>query len=200
MNCRRPDPRIVLLSQQSQPDSVFREQLNGLVASSHRNKLAIREIRQRQRIETQRPILAHNLAAQRIERDRLTPVNHTDTVRRYTSIGRRRPIRHSWIAGHAVDGAAGATRSFDASLLFASFISHGHDSVVQSQDQVLSVVGPAAAIDASWHFGLLHGLLVGRPESKVRRAARRQLVGDRIEGQALDAVVVTENNTLIKSK
>lgn len=178
MDRRRPDPRIVLLAQQSQPNAVLCEQLNRLITPSHCNELAIGKVGQRQCIEAQRPILADHLAAQRIERNRLAPIDHAYTVRRHARrrSGRHRSIAHRRIARYAIDRAAVAARSFDARLLLAGLVSNRHRSVVQTEHQVLAVVRPVAAIDSRRHFVLLHRLLLGRPKSKVGRAARGELM------------------------
>lgn len=181
MHGRRPNPRIVLFAQHAQSDAVFGEELHGLIATGHRNELAVRKVRSAQRIESEGTLLADTLAAERKERYRLVPIGDAEHIR---------VTNADWIDGNGVDWRITATGSFDFALLFSGLIPNGNCSICQAQRQILTINGPCAAIDTRHDFEFLHGLLFDGPKCEIRLGARQQLVRDRIECHTLHRIVV----------
>ncbi len=64
-----------------------------------------------------------------------------------------------------------AIGSFDPHLLLAVLVPDGDDAISKAQGDVLSIVGPGAAVHSGRDFVFLNGFLLGGPESKVAVSA-----------------------------
>mmetsp|Transcript_17068 Transcript_17068/g.40718 ORF Transcript_17068/g.40718 Transcript_17068/m.40718 type:complete len:212 (-) Transcript_17068:427-1062(-) len=160
-----------------QPDALLCAEGDLPVGSADAKVLAVAEVGDGARVEAEFLVLAKLRAAQLVVGQGPVPASDSQDV--VLLLGR-------WVPGEAPH----RRRPLDEDLLHARLVSDGDVPVVLPQREVLPVWRPRLAENLGGDLVLGNALLLWRPEAKVGRRCRRQLLRDGVVAQADDAVVV----------
>jgi len=136
-------------------------------------------------VEGELAVLEGLFAVELVEGELLAPVDDCKNVARC----------FRGCPGEAPDGRVDGVWTLYFDLLLAGLVADLDGAVEEAQGHELAVVGPGAGGDAAGYFGLGHGLVLEGPEAEVGDGAGEKHVGDGVEGERLNRLVVAIGET-----